>query len=642
MTGEEVRDLGYLQWKDPWAWMETMKGKRWENLIQRERRHFNTLATQPHVEREARQMEKEFTDAQQYCTLPGFKIGCGTIDVILVPNSRFHWKWAWQKKSRPAYDIDVQGNIVWYVTSDEDQHYQNRLICEDSTGKRIWSKPAVSSQLAIVGELCYYVKTADYFKTVEICVCNAQTGGEEKVLYREPDESRDLFLVKASNKTLYFKSSDVLDQCAYRVEGHTITRLAASQKFITPLGESIYGDDCLMVRKSKFDKWIQKGRPLCDWILPEEGECEWMNIQSGLVITMHEGTQTIWFCAPHKKPKILIRLKVGYFEPNLWMKWENTMIQSFGVIYPFEAPFMIHIINNKIHRDDRKMIIKHPVSFPPLEIHRYHATSKDGTKVPYVVITEKGVKPKAQFTYVYGAYGSSTPIGWPYQSWYPLLKRKWALVFALVRGGGDIDAAWAEMARRNNRHLAVDDFEAVIRESQQKNKLGPEQTVIYGRSAGGLPVGAMVGRYPDGQLFGAAFTEVPYVDVLRTSSNPDLPLTIGEYEEFGNPLKRILNFKELLSVSPVNTLPADGAPGVFVMSRVGLLDRQVFAYESFKWIQKLRGHSSQEDSHTGHPHGKYVTFERNESHHYRAHRLPRFRGIDLAILDTWVDGKLKL
>ena len=197
------------------------------------------------------------------------------------------------------------------------------------------------------------------------------------------------------------------------------------------------------------------------------------------------------------------------------------------------------------------------------------------------------------------------------------------------------------MARRDNRHVSVDDFEAVIRESQQRNKLTPQQTVIYGRSAGGLPVGAMVGRFPDGQLMGAAFTEVPYVDVLRTSSNPDLPLTIGEYEEFGNPSERIQNFSELLSVSPVNVLPSDGAPGVFVISHVGLLDRQVFAYESFKWIQKLRGYSSENEQERGNPRGKYVTFEREEAHQYRPRKLPRFRGIDFAILDAWVDKKLK-
>ena len=176
----------------------------------------------------------------------------------------------------------------------------------------------------------------------------------------------------------------------------------------------------------------------------------------------------------------------------------------------------------------------------------------------------------------------------------------------------------------------------MIRAAQHKLHLGPDKTVLYGRSAGGLPVGAMVSRYPDGQLMGAAYTEVPYVDVLRTSSNPDLPLTIGEYKEFGNPRVILSQFKELLEVSPVNTVPSDGAPGVFVMSHVGLLDKQVYAYESFKWIQRLRGLRKDDD-----PKGKYVTFERHEAHTYDSKHLPRFRSMDLAILEAWVEKKLR-
>jgi oligopeptidase B len=202
-----------------------------------------------------------------------------------------------------------------------------------------------------------------------------------------------------------------------------------------------------------------------------------------------------------------------------------------------------------------------------------------------------------------------------------------------------VDEAWAEAARREHRHVSVDDFEAVIRASQRTNKLDSHHTAIYGRSAGGVPIGAIVSRFPDGQLVGAAFTEAPYVDVLRTSSNPDLPLTVGEYKEFGNPRNKILDFQELLSVSPVNTLPAEGAPGVFVMSRVGLLDRQVFAYESFKWMMKLRGHAAP-DGAMVHPKGKYVTFEREEAHQYSPERFPKFRAIDLAILDAWAHQKL--
>jgi oligopeptidase B len=239
--------------------------------------------------------------------------------------------------------------------------------------------------------------------------------------------------------------------------------------------------------------------------------------------------------------------------------------------------------------------------------------------------------------YVYGSYGSSTPIDWPYQKWYPILKRHWLIIFALVRGSGDVDEAWAEAARRENRHVSIDDFEAVIRASQRRFGLGPEKTVIYGRSAGGLPVGAIISRFPKGDLVGAAFTEAPYVDVLRTSSNPDLPLTVGEYKEFGNPASRLVDFKELLSVSPINTLPIQGAPGVFVLCRVGSLDRQVFMYESFKWIQTLRGRGSPD----GEPKGKYITYEKNEAHQYKNATFSKFRAIDLAILDSWIDGTLR-
>lgn len=642
MTGEEVRDLGYLKWRDPWAWMESMKGKRWESLIAREKRHFNSLASQPQVEKETRQMEKELLLAKQYSLLFGFKIGCGTINIIISPNARFYWKWTWSKTGKPAYDIDVQGNVVWYVTSDEDKHFRNQLICESADGETIWKKTAVSSQIAIIGELCYFIKVLDYFTTSELCVCNAQTGNDTRVLYREKDKRRNITLIKGANRTLYLKTEDPIDTRIFKVTGRELIPLAKTTMIQMPLGESIYGDDCLLIRNSHYEPWTAKGKPIEEWILPDE-EIEWANIQSGHLITIHEGAQTIWFCAPKKKPQKLFKIKVGSIEPNIWARWESLLIQSFIVKSPFHTPCIINVINTKVLLDESApMKIAKPVKFEPLEVHRFHTPSADDTPVPYVIIKEKGIKPKAQLVYVYGAYGASTPIGWPYQSWYPLLKRKWAIVFALVRGGGDIDAAWAEMARRDNRHLAVDDFEAVIRDAQKKLKLGPEETAIYGRSAGGVPVGAIVARFPDGQLVGAAFTEVPYVDVLRTSSNPDLPLTIGEYDEFGNPLERIQNFKELLKVSPINTLPSDGAPGVFVIDRVGLLDRQVFAYESFKWIQKLRGHTSPDESISSAPRGKYVTFERDEGHQIRPHKFPRSRAIDLAILDSWVEGKLKL
>ena len=221
----EIRDLGYLKWRDPWAWMEPMKGKRWETHIKKEKQHFNELASQSYVEKETRQMEKELVQVKQYSHISGFKIGCNTIDIIFTPNSRFLWKWSWKKTTKPASDIDVQGNIVWYISGDEDEFNKNKLICESSDGKIIWIKKNVSTQVAIVGELCYYIKVIDYFRTVELCVCNAQTGNNEKVLYKETDKKRDIFLYKCANKTLYVGSSSPINSELYRINGTELKRL---------------------------------------------------------------------------------------------------------------------------------------------------------------------------------------------------------------------------------------------------------------------------------------------------------------------------------------------------------------------------------------------------------------------------------
>lgn len=640
MTANEVRDLGYLKWKDPWSWMESMKGKKWESVLRKETRNFNNLIKDSNLTDLSRQILQEIRDAQQYTRLEGFTMACGAIEIVPIRGSTFSWRWSWEKNYTTAYDLDVQGNIVWYITTEDSSVNKNKLICQNSQGKQIWAKKAVSLQVAIKDELCYYVKIKDYFNTIELCVCNAQTGGDEDVIYNELDKRLDLVLIKAANKTLYLKSSNVSESKLWVIEGKKLIPIDIRSALQMPLGESIYGDHCRLIKNNPLDaKWEARGKPLNEWIFPS-GDPIWINIHLGLVMTQMEGKQALWYCLPNKRPKLVYSIIVGEIVPNSFTLWENSIIQSFLVSTPTEVPFIFHITNNKVFKHQITKKIENPINFKKLEVKKFHATSKDGTQVPYIIVKQENRKPRGLLVYVYGAYGATTPVGWPYQSWYPILKRGWAVSFAFVRGGGDNDFAWAELARRENRHRSIDDFEAVIRASQHKTDLGPDKTVIYGRSAGGVPVGAIVSRFPDGNLVGAAFAEVPYVDVLRTTTNPVLPLTVGEYNEFGNPIERIQNFKELLTVSPINTLPTDGAPGVFVLCRTGLLDRQVFAYEPFKWIQRLRGYLSYEESDLNNPKGKYISYEENEGHHYKPEKASRARAIDFAILEAWLQKKL--
>jgi len=638
MTGQEIRDIGYLAWKDPWAWMETMKGKRWNKLIENEKKHYYELTSQPSVKRRIKQMEKEIIQIQQYVSWDGLEAAGGAIHIRYDALEGMCWKWAWKKRWIPIDVFDVHGQVIVFIVNDR-LTYENTMYCQRMDGTILWKKKDVSSSIAIIGSRCYYVRGDSVFNASDLYVCDVETGRHEQILYRERDQTRDLMLVRGANRTLYLVSKSTTHSSLFRVNEATLTPLHQKANDHIPLGQITDGEDCVLIRAKEDKEWVAKGKPVTDWNLPSE-EIVWVNLSLGHCLTIHEGSQTVWLCQPNKRPKSLFSVPIGTIEAPTWSNWESSMIQTYLVKTPEEPPYIIDIMFHQVIKRPRTQSISHPLTLAPLEVHRFHTVSKDHTKVPYIVVKQARVRAKAELVYVYGAYGDSTPVSWPYQSWYPLLSRGWAIVFALVRGGGDVDAAWAAAARRENRHVSVDDFEAVVRASQNKLQLGPTKTVIYGRSAGGVPVGATVARYPGGELMGAAFTEVPYVDVLRTSTNPDLPLTVGEYDEFGNPREKILNFQELLSVSPINSLSTEGAPGVFVLSHVGLLDRQVYAYESFKWIQRLRGVLTPEQMKEDAPKGKYVTFEKSEAHVYRPKKMPRFRAMDLAVLDAWVDGEL--
>jgi oligopeptidase B len=187
----------------------------------------------------------------------------------------------------------------------------------------------------------------------------------------------------------------------------------------------------------------------------------------------------------------------------------------------------------------------------------------------------------------YGGYG--IPTGLDTARWRPYLEAGWAITFALVRGGGDYGDCWADAARTYRKARSIEDTECVIRSAQKKTGIHWTKTCLYGRSAGGYTLGAIVARHGGGGLIGAAYTEVPYVDLLRTTTNPRLPLTVLEYDEFGNPAKKLEDLETILQLSPVDALPEEGAPAIFVVARTSLNDREVLPYESVKWITKLRG-----------------------------------------------------
>ena len=146
-------------------------------------------------------------------------------------------------------------------------------------------------------------------------------------------------------------------------------------------------------------------------------------------------------------------------------------------------------------------------------------------------------------------------------------------------------------------------------------------------------MGGMTIRNPDGSLMGTTYTEVPAVDLLRTLTNMEIGLSPSSIPEFGNPGANPWEFQVALKASPMDSLPVDGAPGVFVLTRTGLKDQKVSPFEPIKWVQKLRG------TDTSRPNNKYIFIEDKEAHSYKGKAFVKARASDLAILYSRLEKK---
>jgi oligopeptidase B len=172
-----------------------------------------------------------------------------------------------------------------------------------------------------------------------------------------------------------------------------------------------------------------------------------------------------------------------------------------------------------------------------------------------------------------------------------LLDRGVIFAIAHVRGGGEMGRSWYEMGRLAQKPTTFSDFVAVARALVAQGWTTPDQLAARGGSAGGLLMGAVMNQAPE--LFHAIVAEVPFVDVVTTMLDDSLPLTAGEWEEWGNPEASATSYRTMLSYSPydnVRTTHEDGTPVTYphLYASGGLNDSRVGFWEPAKWVLKLR------------------------------------------------------
>ncbi|WP_353071588.1 S9 family peptidase [Tunturiibacter gelidiferens] len=210
----------------------------------------------------------------------------------------------------------------------------------------------------------------------------------------------------------------------------------------------------------------------------------------------------------------------------------------------------------------------------------------DGVKIPVSVVyrrdsfTRNSTNPV--YVYGYGSYGYPLPIGFS-SSRLSLLDRGVVIAYAHIRGGGEMGDSWHDAGKMMVKRNTFSDFIAVIEQLVAKGYGARDRVAIEGGSAGGLLMGAVVNERPE--LFRVVLSHVPFVDVMNTMLDASLPLTVAEYEEWGNP-NEAEAFEYMRSYSPYDNLKVGEYPAMLV--KTSLNDSQVMYWEPAKYVARLR------------------------------------------------------
>ncbi|MGW8389438.1 S9 family peptidase [Pseudoduganella sp. HUAS MS19] len=308
------------------------------------------------------------------------------------------------------------------------------------------------------------------------------------------------------------------------------------------------------------------------------------------------------FLALHEKSRALNRTRIYDFATRKWqtVKFDDEVyvslpggqmdynVTKYRISYqsPLSPPAIIDV---DMKTGERTVLKKQEVAggfdFSRYETKRLWATARDGVKVPLWVAYKKGVKLDGSAPLVLYSYGS---YGIPQEATFSLvrlsmLERGVIYAAAHIRGGNDMGEQWHDdgmlMKKMNTFNDFIDSAEYLVKEKWTSR----DRLAIQGGSAGGLLMGAVVNMRPD--LFKAVHAAVPFVDVMNTMMDASLPLTTGEYLEWGNPNEKAA-YDYMRSYSPYDNILLKDYPAMLVTT--GLNDSQVMYWEPAKYVAKLR------------------------------------------------------
>jgi hypothetical protein len=576
--GEVARSLHGITWRDELAWMECMKGKRWEDFIREKQTQWDSKVDK--VSESIPLFMAELDAAKKTAAAPLFQSAGGLIDISVGGTVSLSWRWRGDSEVHMASDIYARrGGFCWAIeeVGDGAEVYAVRLY-KKGRQTPVWEHRGVAPSVAVIGDRCYCLLAKNRLVYHKVVSWQAYTGKDEKIHYIEQDYRYNLELLRGSDTHAHIRRQAGGKQDAFliKLEGKLVvldTPTLESKRFIfgSRAGEALIWEKEKGWRPSNALRSRGWSFPSFQKAVPEA-----LDTERGFLITRWQGCRTLW------------KIKKGSPAFTLWRNygqilidpWYDTASGSKGPWVRFTQPGVEPVWWNSAG-DERP----HTAFAWGRESFCKFVKSADGTIIPFLLtLPSADISCKGLLVVGYGAYGLSTPMST--SRWEPLLKRGWAVAIGLWRGGGDHTPEWEDAGRVYGRVKVLEDAEAVVRAAQKLTGCSAKKTVLYGRSAGGLWVGGLVAKHPKGDLAAGAYMEVPYLDVLRTITNRTLPLTEIETDEFGLPEQRLSDLAAALEWSPMELLPEGGVKGVWQIVRTGLNDSEVLAYESAKWVAR--------------------------------------------------------
>jgi oligopeptidase B len=223
------------------------------------------------------------------------------------------------------------------------------------------------------------------------------------------------------------------------------------------------------------------------------------------------------------------------------------------------------------------------------ETKRLYAKARDGKMIPISIVYKKGFKKDSNaplLLYAYGSYGITVDPNFS-SSRLSLLDRGFAFAIAHIRGGQFLGREWYEDGKMHKKLNSFHDFIDCAKFLIEDKYTNPKKLFAMGGSAGGLLMGGVVNMAPE--IFNGVVAQVPFVDVLTTMSDPSIPLTTNEYDEWGNPENKE-DYEYMKKYSPYDNVEKKAYPNMMITT--GLFDSQVQYWEPAKWVAKLRDYKT--------------------------------------------------